>query len=109
MFLGGGAGGVFLEKSPPIIRALPMLWKHEVKHAVIVGEGGMGKTVSLLHWWEKLLDTGEPLNPLPLFIALNEFNQVNEGEGKNFIITNLLPYVIGSQDVESPDTQTPAL
>ncbi|MDQ1350069.1 MAG: hypothetical protein QG657_370, partial [Acidobacteriota bacterium] len=43
-------------KEPPgcrrhsIIEVLPILWKSEVKHAVIVGEGGMGKTVSLIQW-----------------------------------------------------------
>ncbi len=77
--------------SKPAPNVLPMLWKLEVKHAVIVGEGGMGKTVSLIQWWENLLDSGEKLKPLPVpvFIALNEFNQVSEAKREGFILETI--------------------
>lgn len=84
--LRGGEGGDFLEKSPPITKVLPILWRMEVKHAVIVGDGGMGKTVSLIHWWERLLESREPVKPVPVFIALNEFNQVKEIKREDFIV-----------------------
>ncbi|HLP44936.1 MAG TPA: NACHT domain-containing protein, partial [Candidatus Kapabacteria bacterium] len=84
-------------KEPPgrrghsIIEVLPILWKSDVKHAVIVGEGGMGKTVSLIQWWENLLGSGEksiPV-PVPVFIALNEFNQVSEAKREGFILETI--------------------
>ncbi|MDQ1350845.1 MAG: hypothetical protein QG657_1147, partial [Acidobacteriota bacterium] len=84
-------------KEPPgcrrhsIIEVLPILWESEVKHAVIVGEGGMGKTVSLIQWWENLLGPGEksiPV-PVPVFIALNEFNQVSEAKREGFILETI--------------------
>ncbi len=67
---------------------LPFLWKRVVKHAVIVGDGGMGKTVSLIHWWEKLLEPVEYSHEMtvPVFIALNEFNQVSEEKREGFIL-----------------------
>jgi hypothetical protein len=99
--LRGGQGGGFLEKSPPgrrrqnkltVLDVLPLLWGREIKHAVVGGAGGMGKTVSLIHWWEKLLGSGEhwPGGPVPVFIALNEFNQVPEGKREDFIMASVL-------------------
>jgi hypothetical protein len=74
----------------PIPAVLPFLWQFDVKHAVIFGDGGMGKTVSLIHWWEQLLDSDETLNPVPVFIALNEFNQVREINRRDFILTSVV-------------------
>jgi len=39
-----------------VISLLPRLWNRPVEHAVIVGEGGMGKTVSLVRLWETYLN-----------------------------------------------------
>jgi WD40 repeat protein len=72
-----------------ILEALPELWNYQVKHAVIVGAGGMGKTVSLLHWWENLLDPEDTVKPIPVFIALNELNQVQEGRREDFIVSRI--------------------
>jgi WD40 repeat protein len=75
-----------------VLEVLPLLWTFEIKHTVIVGDGGMGKTVSLIQWWKKLLETGEHRQgePVPVFIALNEFNQVPEEERKDFIMASVL-------------------
>jgi hypothetical protein len=51
--------------------------------------GGMGKTVSLLHWWEKLLEPGGPGKPIPVFIALNQLNQVPAGKREDFILNRI--------------------
>jgi hypothetical protein len=109
--LRGGQGGGFLEKSPPgrrrqnnltVLEVLPLLWALEIKHAVLVGDGGMGKTVSLIHWWKKLLETGECRQgePIPVFITLNEFNQVPSGKREDFIIASILKNY-GGDDRES--------
>jgi hypothetical protein len=75
----------------PTLEVLPSLWKREVKHAVVVGDGGMGKTVSLIHWWEKLLEpTAQRQDkPLPVFIALNEFNHASEEIRSEFILETI--------------------
>ncbi|MGE5343174.1 MAG: SMEK domain-containing protein [Candidatus Omnitrophota bacterium] len=78
-----------------ILTMLPRLWGRPCHHVVITGEGGMGKTVSLVRMWEKLLNdyTTEPLvnnqSPIPLFIALNEYNHFNLNT-KDFIQTQVL-------------------
>ncbi|HLP62103.1 MAG TPA: NACHT domain-containing protein [Candidatus Deferrimicrobium sp.] len=87
--------------NPTIIEVLPILWKLDVKHTVIVGDGGMGKTVSLLQWWENLLESGEKLKPVPIFIALNEFNQVSEARREGFILETIRKnYGLGKINLE---------
>ncbi|MCU0286650.1 MAG: hypothetical protein MUF15_09645 [Acidobacteria bacterium] len=68
-----------------IITMLPCLWNRPVEHTVIVGEGGMGKTVSLVRLWETYLDQAAPgtNEPIPVFIALHEFN--NTDTARDFI------------------------
>jgi WD40 repeat protein len=106
---GGGQGDGILEQITPgrrrqnslnILEVLPVLWKMEIKHAVIVGDGGMGKTVSLLQWWKQLLEPGELDKPVPVFIALNELNQVPERKREDFIIASVLNNYV-DDDVES--------
>ncbi|MCX6583265.1 MAG: SMEK domain-containing protein [Candidatus Aminicenantes bacterium] len=68
-----------------VITMLPRLWNRPVEHAVIVGEGGMGKTVSLVRLWETYLNRAAPGTdePIPVFIALHEFN--NTDTSRDFI------------------------
>ena len=68
-----------------ILTMLPCLWNRPVEHTVIVGEGGMGKTVSLVRLWETYLDRAAPGTdePIPVFIALHEFN--NTDTARDFI------------------------
>ncbi|MCP5054801.1 MAG: SMEK domain-containing protein, partial [bacterium] len=64
-------------RNETVIELLPRLWDKPHPHAVIVGEGGMGKTVSLIRLWERLLEgnkKGEK-GPVPVFIPLNEYNE----------------------------------
>jgi len=101
---------------PKISEALPCLWREKSRHTLIVGEGGMGKTVSMLHLWSQFLKSGkdesskyhaadsEPKhtetnlskkktdiagateNPVPLFIALDEYNLFPEKKRKGFLM-----------------------
>ena len=50
---------------------LEVLKNPDRKNLLIIGDGGMGKTVALLHIWEELLETrtGE----LPFYVPLNEY------------------------------------
>ncbi|MGE5341688.1 MAG: hypothetical protein ACM3SY_09425 [Candidatus Omnitrophota bacterium] len=76
-----------LKKNPVLLvrEALEALYRDQCRHAMVVGEGGMGKTVSLLHWWEKLLNNKQS-GPIPVFIALNEINSRPENQRHDFIL-----------------------
>jgi WD40 repeat protein len=73
-----------------VITLLPRLWNRSCEHAVIVGEGGIGKTVSLVRLWKTYLDlinSGSD-EPIPVFIALNEFNHRTNSTG-DFILSRV--------------------
>jgi WD40 repeat protein len=71
------------DRDDSVIHLLPRLWPKTHKHAVIVGEGGMGKTVSLVRLWETLLDqcSGGLKGPVPVFIPLHEYNNPRLSKG----------------------------
>lgn len=71
-----------------VITLLPRLWNRSCEHAVIVGEGGMGKTVSLVRLWKTYLDRFDSGSDetIPVFIALNEFNNRTNVTG-DFILS----------------------
>ncbi len=70
-------------------QSLPNLWSAPCSHAMLVGPGGMGKTVSLLRLWEQFLDIADEKAPIPIFIQLNEFNSRPE---RDFIIQYIKHY-----------------
>jgi len=73
--------------STSVLEAIPRLWQEECKHAMLKGEGGMGKTVSLIRLWEQYTvnDDYNTLLPVPVFIPLNEYNEKDDSERKEFI------------------------
>jgi len=75
-----------------VLDALPVIWKKECKHTVIMGAVGMGKTVSLIHCWEKYLENRKEIKPVPVFIELNEFNQLKEDKRDGFILSMIYQY-----------------
>ncbi len=92
----GGPGGRFLQKESPwppeaekasVLEAIPQLWQEECRHAMLKGEGGMGKTVSFIRLWEQYTVGNDynSLMPVPVFIPLNEYNETDESERKGFI------------------------
>jgi WD40 repeat protein len=70
-----------------LLELMPLLWKDQRKHAVISGEGGMGKTVSLLRLWEEFTGEYDACQPVAVFIQLNEINEMPERERKDFILS----------------------
>lgn len=79
-----------------LLQALPELWQESTPHALLVGPGGMGKTVSLVRMWEQMLDAKGADAPVPVFIQLNEFNNQVE---KNFI-RNYIKTHFGDLDID---------
>ena len=52
---------------------------------LLIGEGGAGKTTSLLAAWKKMIDLYDTLHYIPLYIPLNEANKTIKGEEESFI------------------------
>ncbi|GAB3224023.1 NACHT domain-containing protein [Algoriphagus aestuariicola] len=65
-------------------------------HVLLLGDGGMGKTTSLLHLWESMLTCQE--DPIPVFIALNEYNHARKGEQKNYLTWYIARHYLGVKD-----------
>lgn len=81
-------------------KAVSSLWEKEKRHVLLIGSGGMGKTVSLLNLWSEFLEN-ESL-PIPLFIGLNEFNQIIREEDKiGFIFRYLSRHYLGKRILTS--------
>jgi WD40 repeat protein len=84
-----------------VITMLPRLWNRACKHVVIVGEGGMGKTVSLVRLRETFLNNIENGidDPIPVFIALNEYNHHKANVCdfiQNQVLRNYLGDIVGN-------------
>lgn len=73
--------------SSNVLGAIPQLWQEACRHAMLKGEGGMGKTVSFIRLWEQYTagDEYNPLLPVTVFIPLNEYNETEGSEKKGFI------------------------
>ncbi len=70
----------------PLIKSLEKLWEEDCPHAVLTGSGGMGKTVSLVRLWQCFNKEGNPNTPIPIYIALNEFNNLSGKRRRKFIL-----------------------
>ncbi|AEE54378.1 NACHT domain-containing protein [Haliscomenobacter hydrossis] len=75
------------EQVSPLQKAVQSLWGQTQSHAVVFGDGGTGKTVSLLRLWEAWPDS--PTAPVPVFIALNEYNALNEADRSDFVLRSI--------------------
>jgi len=66
-------------------QAMERLWETPEKwHGVLIGEGGQGKTTSLLKVWEWLLAGREP-SPVPIFVRLEAYNHVRAEKRREFL------------------------
>ena len=74
--------------------AIERLWEKEIPHAIVKGQGGMGKTVTLLQLWKQYIDED---GPLPLFIILNEYNQAQPEEQADWIMHYILHNYLDEQ------------
>jgi WD40 repeat protein len=70
-----------------LLEVIPMLWQEGCKHAVVKGDGGMGKTVSLVRLWDEFTKKYHAGGPVPVFIQLNEINTVPEEKRMDFILS----------------------
>lgn len=81
--------------------AVQALWQNKKTQALLVGDGGMGKTVSLLLLWRDLLF--EENGPVPVFIPLNEYNSASEAERSDFVVRYLCKNLL---NIPEPPAET---
>jgi predicted NACHT family NTPase len=86
-----------------VLTALPKLWEKSCTHTVILGEGGMGKTVSLIRLWNEYLEKSYEKTPVPVFIALNEYNQISDASKREDFIASMIKKNYGNQMVSHED------
>ncbi len=88
-----------------LLTGVEKLWEKDDKNCIIVGEGGMGKTYSLIKIWKYYLKCQESSStPIPIYIPLNRYNDAEEYERRSFIshfiIKNYLNEKVISKDKE---------
>ena len=87
----------------PLKQSIELLWEKEIKHAFIVGEGGMGKTVSLIRTWGEYINNKSRFIPIPIYIALNEYNNTPEDWKQNFIINTIGNDYLGKKNLSKDE------
>jgi len=90
------------EQEIPLHSSIEKLWHSKYMHTVLVGEGGMGKTVSIIRLWEKYLEDKGSGTPVPIFLALNEYNNAQTDES-DYILKMLGRYYQGKWEIDSND------
>ena len=72
------------KSSYSIYEAIELLWNRPDNwHITILGDGGMGKTTSLLKLWKELLTKNN--NIIPVFLSLERYNQISKEKRREFI------------------------
>lgn len=82
-----------------------------VDYSIILGEGGMGKSVALMQWWNQILELADkakkdPLNPelgvtIPIYVALHEFNQLSESKREGFLTRYIARHYLGERSMSA--------
>ena len=91
----------------PLQESLQKLWGKESLHTVLIGEGGMGKTVSIVRLWEQYLrKDAEDDVPVPIFVALNEYNEEDEEGKKDFITKYIIRNYLSKHIPDQKDFNT---
>ena len=80
----------FMGAEQELEAAVRRSWNQDPLHTILIGKGGMGKTVSLVHLWEQSLSAfPNTLGPIPLYLPLEEINDW-EGNRKNHFLEDQL-------------------
>ena len=78
------------ENTCSLISGVEKLWESENKNCLLIGEGGMGKTFSLVQIWKHYLNKKETNSPIPIYVSLNRYNDVKEEERESFITNYII-------------------
>lgn len=79
---------------------LQILWQQPKRHFILLGDGGMGKTVSLINLWKTLLNNNQEreVGTIPIFLTLHEYNTVSEQERDGFIAKRICWHYLGLKE-----------
>ncbi len=91
----------------PLEESVERLWQDESMHTLLIGKGGMGKTVSLVHLWEHYLKHADQFGAIPLYLSVDEINDWNEAKKNRFLEDQLRLYY-QVEDLEDFLGQEPA-
>ena len=86
----------------PLHLSIEKLWNSKHMHAVLIGEGGMGKTVSIIRLWQKYLMDKNNNSPIPVFLALDEYNNAQPDE-RDYILKMIGRHYLGKWEINSDD------
>lgn len=75
-------------------------WGSSISHCLLLGEGGIGKTVSLIHLWKRFLQSE---GPIPIFVSLHEFNHCSVADQAYFISRYIARNYLGEKEL-TPET-----
>lgn len=78
------------ENTFSLINGVEKLWEGKKRNCLLIGEGGMGKTFSLVQIWKYYLKENKPNSPIPIYISLNRFNDIDEKDRAGFITNYIL-------------------
>jgi WD40 repeat protein len=84
------------QKHSYLKQALDSLWNQEKRQAVLLGNGGTGKTVSLLNIWEELLSNQN--GTIPVYIPLNAYNMAREDQQSYFVFRYIVQHYLGEAE-----------
>ena len=68
------------------------LWRDDCKHFALTGDGGIGKTCSLLYLWKEYVQ--DIAKPVPIYIPLNEFDFFEKSDKsiKDYLVSKIYEY-----------------
>ena len=73
-----------------LFNAIEQIWDTPERwHCVLVGDGGMGKTTSLLKLWRDLLAKNEDV-PMSIYIRLNDYNREYKKNASGLDLNNFI-------------------
>ncbi|MEQ8156128.1 MAG: hypothetical protein ABRQ25_14775 [Clostridiaceae bacterium] len=90
-----------------LLEGIKKLWEKDIFHTSVIGEGGMGKTVSLLKLWNLFLEGS--CSPIPIYIELNNYNAYyvkSENESlhnRNYIMNVITKNYLGIEKISDED------
>jgi WD40 repeat protein len=81
-------------ESTKLIETVESLWRDDCKHFALTGEGGIGKTCSLLYLWKEYVH--DISKPIPIYIPLNEFNHFEQSahSAQEYLLSKIHEYYV---------------
>ncbi len=73
-----------------LFSCLSALWAQKYHHTFLTGQGGAGKTLSMLRLWHMFVTNSDHYSPIPLFVPLDKFNPIDHNRSPRTIIQKII-------------------